>query len=222
MENFLKLNYGVIVTYFQDKGTDFIQKMEKKYDCSIDSLYLNLCEEDSIKNLYDYIKNKYGKLDVLINNAAVSIDEYYLYKEKNEFMKVIETNLIGTFLMMKYYDSYFTNGYIFNISSTDGIDTGSIYSLDYNASKAGINILTQNIALESPNKLFSICPNWVDTRSTKMIDQDYLKSELKRIKQKQLINPDTIFRVINKCLNEDIPSGSILRIDGDDDVRRIS
>ena len=54
------------------------------------------------------------------------------------------------------------------------------------------------------------------------MDKEYLKLEMKRIKQDKLINPLTICKVISDCINNDIKSGSIIRIDGDSDVKRIN
>ena len=82
--------------------------------------------------------------------------------------------------------------------------------------------LTKTFSLASSNKIISICSNWVDTESTKEMDKDYLESELKRIKQNKLINVDTIPKVIIDVIKRDIPTGSIIRIEGDCDVRRIS
>ena len=208
-----------IANYFSNLGVNVIltyhnEKIENGY-------YFDLCDESSIIELANTIKDKYGKIDYLINNAAISMDSYLSDKTKEEFMKVLETNVVGTFLMMKYFDGV-VDGFVFNISSTDGIDTGSIYSIDYNASKAGINSITKTFSLNSSNKIISICPNWVDTDSTKEMNQDYLNSELKRIKQEKLINVNTIPKVIDDCIKNDIPSGSIIRIEGDEDVRRVS
>ena len=202
---FSNLGVKVIITYHNDNNGDY---------------YLDLCDENSIKELANEIKNKYGKIDYLVNNAAISLDNYLFDKTKEEFMKVLETNVVGTFLMIKYFDSI-VDGYIFNMSSTDGIDTGSIYSIDYNASKSGINSLTKTFSLASSNKIISICPNWVDTDSTNNMDKDYLDSELKRIKQDKLISEITIPKVIDDCIKNNISSGSIIRIESDECVRRI-
>ena len=215
--NFAKCKAKVIVTYHNhyQETLDIISDIKNKYNVCVDSFYLDLCQEDSISELYNYVNNKYGKIDILINNAALSMDSYYLDKTKKEFMKVLETNVVGTFLMIKYFNSLLDNGYIFNISSTDGIDTGSVYSIDYNVSKTGINMITKTIALDNSNKIYSICPNWVDTESTRSMDQDYLKSELKRVGQNQLIKPQKIFDVINEIIENNLKTGSIIRIDGD-------
>ncbi len=203
---FTNLGMNVILTYHNNKISN--------------GYYLDLKDEDSIIKLANDIENKYGKIDYLVNNASISLDNYLYDKTKKEFMDVLETNVVGTFLMMKHFDKI-VNGFIFNISSTDGIDTGSIYSIDYNVSKAGINMLTKTFSLDSSNKIISICPNWVDTNSTRSMNQDYLNSELKRIKQDKLIDEKTIPKVIDNLIKEDISSGSIIRIEGDDCVRRI-
>lgn len=215
---FVKNHAKVIVTYHNHYGEtlDLVNEIKKEYDSLIDIYYLDLCKEECIIDLYNYVNNKYGKLDILINNASLSMDSYYLDKTKNEFMKVLETNVVGTFLMIKYFNNLMNKGYIFNISSTDGIDTGNVYSIDYNVSKAGINMLTKTIALDNPNKIYSICPNWVDTESTRSMDKDYLDSELKRVGQNKLIKPQKIFEVINNCIDNNFESGSIIRIEGED------
>lgn len=220
---FVKCKSKVIVTYHNNKNKvlEYCDRLKKKDNILIDTCYLDLCKEDSILELYNYVNNKYHKIDILINNAAISLDSHIMDKTKEEFMRVLETNLVGTFLMMKYFDNLI-DGYIFNISSTDGIDTGNIYSIDYNASKAGINSITKTFSLYSKNRIISLCPNWIDTKSTREMNKDYLKKELKRIGQDKLIKPDIIFKIIDKCIKENIDSGSIIRIEGEDDVRRVN
>ena len=219
---FAKLGINIIMTYHnnKDKTLKLANELKNLYQVNVDCFYLDLNNEDSIIELFNTLKSKYGNIDYLVNNAAISLDKSILDKTKDEFMRVLETNVVGTFLMMKHFDNI-VNGFIFNISSTDGIDTGNIYSIDYNASKAAINNMSKTFSLESNNKIISICPNWVDTESTKDIDENYLKPELKRVKQDKLINVNTIPKVINDCIKNNIETGSIIRIEGDEDVRRI-
>ena len=137
-------------------------------------------------------------------------------KNKDEFMKVLEVNVYGTFAMMQKFAKI--TSYIFNISSTDAIDTGSVYNVDYSASKAAINCTTKYFSMfDKTTNYITICPNWVLTEPIKEMNQEYLKEELKRIKQDKLINPKTIPIVIKKCILDKNESGSIIRIDGDID-----
>ena len=215
-EYFSSLGMNIILTYHNHEKETFNLKNEliNKYHNDIKCFYLDLAIEESIEKLYLEIKEKYGHIDILVNNASLSMDNDITLKTKKEFMNVLEVNVGGTFLMMKYFNNIIDNGYIFNISSTDGIDTGSIYSIDYNASKASINSLTKTFALYSNNTIISLCPNWVDTESTKDMDKSYLINEMQRINQKKLINSLDIAKTIDKCIKEKISSGSIIRIDG--------
>ena len=220
---FANLGVNIIMTYHNrvNETVELENGIKEKYHVNVESHYLDLSSEKSVKYLYEAISEKYEKIDYLINNAAISLDNYIFDKDQDEFMDVLKVNAVGTFLMMKYFDKI-VDGFIFNMSSTDGIDTGSVYSIDYNASKAAVNSITKTFSMVSKNKIISICPNWVDVISTKEIDQDYLEKELKRIGQDKLINATTIPKVIIDCIKNNIPTGSIIRIEGDSDVRRIS
>ena len=104
--------------------------------------------------------------------------------------------------------------YVFNISSTDAIDTGSRYNLDYCCSKASINCLTKYLGeFDKDTKYIAICPNWVDTEPIKEMDQEYLRSELKRIKQDRLITIDEFILGFDKIINSEFNSGDTFRID---------
>ena len=219
---FANLGVNVILTYHRrvNETVKLEEELKEKYHVNVESHYLDLSSEKSVQYLYEAIRDKYKNIDYLINNASISLDNDIYSKSKDEFMSVLEVNTVGTFLMMKYFDDI-VDGFIFNISSTDGIDTGSMYSIDYNASKAAINSITKTFSLVSKNRIISICPNWVNTESTNEMDQNYLKSELKRIKQDKLISVNVIPKVIDDCIKNNESSGSIIRIEGDDCVRRI-
>jgi 3-oxoacyl-[acyl-carrier protein] reductase len=188
-----------------------------KYNVNIINYHLDLSSEDSINDLYKEIKEKYGHIDILVNNASLSIDEDFNELTKEDFMKVLEVNTVGTFLMIKYMSKLMnSNDYIFNISSTDGIDTGSTLSINYNVSKAGIINMTETISRIIEPKIITICPNWVETEVTKDMNQEYLINEMKRINQVKLIKPEKIPEVINELINNDCVNGSIIRIDGEE------
>jgi len=214
---FAEKGASLIITYNQseDLSNQVRDDIKKKYNVEIDNLKCDLKNEDDIKNLYKFIKEKYGKINILINNAALSLDNDFELKSKDEFMEVLEVNVVGTFLMIKYLSKLMDNGYIFNISSTDAIDTFSSLNIDYSASKASINNMTQSLALFLNSKVISLCPNWVDTESIREMSKEYLEMEMKRVNQDKLINPVTIPKTIDKLIRENIETGSIVRIDGD-------
>ena len=213
---FAELGCDLIITYnkSQDLSNNVVSLIKSQFDVEVTSLKCNISNEDDVNNLFSFVKQKYNRVDILVNNAALSLDSFWIDKTKDEFMKVLEVNIVGTFLMMKYFSKI--TSFIFNISSTDAIDTGNVYNLDYSCSKASINCMTMYLALfDKETKYISICPNWVDTEPIREMDQDFLKSELERIKQEKLINPKSIAITIRKCIDNNIPSGSIIRIDKD-------
>ena len=218
IEFFAKEKANIIMTYHTNYELSNITKNEiiSKYNIKVTNYNLDLSNEDSINELYKNIQKEYGHIDILVNNAALSIDNDIDNLTKEDFMKVLEVNTVGTFLMIKYMSKLMNKeDFIFNISSTDGIDTGSVLSINYNVSKAGINNMTDTLSRVLEPKIITICPNWVETEAIKDMNQEYLTNEMTRINQVKLIKPEKIPQVINELINNDVVSGSIIRIDGD-------
>lgn len=179
-----------------------------------DSYKCDISKELEIKKLFKYINNKYGKLDVVVNCAALCLDNDLYDKTKKEFMKVLEVNLVGTFLICKEASLLMKKGVIVNMSSTDAFDTFSTFSMDYAASKAGVENLTKNLAIRLPNiKVCAIAPNWVDTETVLNMDKCYLEREMNRIGQKKLIKKeDVVIKIVETIVSDDIVSGDIIRM----------
>lgn len=212
-----KLGYNVVINYNTDKDSAIeIQENINKFGGNSLVIKCDVSSELEVKNMIDTVINKFGKIDILVNNAGIAIDNDIYDKTKDEFIKVLEVNLIGTFLVTKEATKYMDNGIIINISSTDGIDTYNELSMDYCASKAGIISLTKTLALRFPNlKIYSIAPNWIKTKPVMEMNQEYLKQELIRIGQKKLIEPVEVANKIIELINNPQESGKIIRMDGD-------
>lgn len=215
------LNNNIYITYLSNelKAKELQKEIINNYNVQCFIKKCDLREEEDIISIVNDFKNKLGNIDLLVNNASISHDNLIIDKTKEQFMDVLNVNLVGTFLMTKYAISNMNEGIVINMTSTDGIDTQSIYNIDYSASKAGIISLTKSFALSYQNiKFISIAPNWVDTESTREMNQDYLKEELKRINQKKLITIDTVVnKIIHTIVDKNIESGDLIRIDGDND-----
>lgn len=210
-KTFAKNGYNILLTYKTSKNESLKLKeyLEKEYKVNCESIYLDVTKERSIKKLYKQILNKYTNIDVLINNAALDIYSSFEEKNKKDFMKILDTNLIGPFLMIKYYEQYKNNGTIINISSTDGIDTNNFNRLEYCASKAGLINMTNSLSMKLKNKIISISPNWVKTESVLEMNELELKEELKKIKQNNLIEPEELSEIIYKTIeNKKIKTGT--------------
>lgn len=181
-----------------------------------DTYKCDISNEEEVKNLIKYVKEKHEKIDVVVNCAALSLDNDIYDKTKEEFIKVLEVNLVGTFLICKYASLEMEKGVIINLSSTDASDTFNPISIDYAASKAGIENVTKNLALRFPYlKICALAPNWVNTETVLNMDKEYLKNELKRVGQDKLLKKEEVaLKIIEIMINDDIRSGEIIRMDG--------
>ena len=207
IKKFLENNYYVLFGYHKNiKELNLVKEELSKYKDKIIYEYIDITNEDNVKNIF----NKYN-IDILINNASLSIDNYIPDKSYKEFIKVINVNLGGTYLMCKYASNA---KYIINISSKDGIDTYNPISLDYSSSKSGIINLTKNLSLYYKDKyLYVVCPGWINTSSVSEMNPLYLKEELKRCKQNKLISPEYVANKIYNLIDSNLESGSVVIID---------
>lgn len=198
-------NAKVICIYNKNKIKDY-----DAYKCDITN-------EKKVKKVFNKIKKKYKHIYGLVNIAGISIDENYEEKNSRTFKKVINTNLLGTFLMIKYF-SKIIEGCIINMSSLDGINTFTGYDMDYASSKAAVNNLTLNFAKVLKNiKVCAIAPGWIKTKSTLLANPNFIKEQLKKHGQKELINPEEVaMKIIEIIVNNDYASGDIIRMESYD------
>lgn len=209
-------NCKIILTYNNNA-----LKAESMKSENIDVFKCDMTSENDIKKLYNYVVEKYGYIDVLINNAAIAIDTLYEDKTKENFIKTLDTNLIGPFLLSRYFGDLMyqrKSGKIINISSTNGIDTNYPMSLDYDASKAGLISLTRNLALQyAPYVLVNaVAPGWINTEMNKNLDNDFIDNETKKILLNRFAEPEEIANVIKFLVSDDASyiNNTVIRIDG--------
>lgn len=207
------LSLANLLTDYGAKVIGIYNKTKLK-NAKFDAYKCDISNEVEIKKLMKYIKKKYSKLDIVVNGAALCLDSDLYDKTKKEFMKVLEVNLVGTFLICKYASLLMNKGVIVNITSTDAQDTFSTFSMDYAASKAGIENLTKNLANRLPNiKICALSPNWIDTETVLEMNPEYLKNELERIGQKELLRKESVvIKIIEMIVSDDIVTGDIIRM----------
>ena len=210
-----KKGYDVIITYYTNKEKANVLKEEIEQDYNVKSLTIkcDISNEEEIKELKANVINEFGNIDILINNAALAMDNYIDDKTKEEFMKVLEVNVVGTFLVTKYLYKNVTDT-IVNISSTDAEDTYNDISIDYAVSKAGINMLTKVFSyLFKDVRVLGVMPNWTNTESIKAMNPDFLEKELKRIGQEKLEEPNEVAtNIIDLIFNKNVKTGEIRRV----------
>lgn len=223
IKKFASNNYNVILNYNTHEKEAFILKeeLENKYDIDCLCIKCDLRREEDINNMYKQIKEKYEYIDVLVNNAGIAIDSLFEDKNKDNFMKILEVNLIAPFLLAKLMgkDMYENkNGSIINISSTNGIDSYYEYSLDYDASKAALINLTHNLANHySPYvRVNCVCPGWINTPMCKELDKEFKEKEEKKILLNRFAETEEIANLVYFLSSDEASyiNDSIIKIDG--------
>lgn len=207
---FAKKGYNVVIHYFKNfsRANSLEKEVIEKYSVQTLVVCSNLSNEEEVSSMFLEISKKFGCLDVLVNNAAISNDSILMDKTKDDFIKVYETNLVGPFLCSKYASKLMNEkkkGVIINISSTNAVKTNYPYSADYDASKAALNSLSRNLAvLFAPYiRVVVVSPGWIDTLVSKSLDDDYKKDEENKILLKRFADVSEIAHVIAFLASDD-------------------
>ena len=219
---FAKKGCNVIINYNQSKKEALALKkqIESLYPIKVLAIKADISNEEVI-NMINKIISTFGRIDILVNNPGIAIDTTFEDKTKENFQKILDVNLIGTFLVSKYASIYMIkqkHGKIINVSSTNGIDTYYPYSLDYDASKAGLISLTHNLSkqLAPYVNVNCVCPGWVNTPMNNDLDSEYIKEEIAKINLRRFARPEEIAKVILFLASEDASyvNNAIIRVDG--------
>jgi NAD(P)-dependent dehydrogenase (short-subunit alcohol dehydrogenase family) len=152
----------------KEKGNKAADELKKK-NLPVEFLQMDVSDNESINKAAEEFKSKSKNLDVLVNNAAILIDEDNITKlELDTFQKTLATNTVGPFLIIKGFIPFMKKGSrIINISS----DSGSLYRMGsktpaYSISKTALNAVTRQFAASLKNKgiaVNSVHPGWVRT-----------------------------------------------------------
>lgn len=177
-------------------------------------------ESDCIR-LIDTTVKELGGLDILVNNAGIVSDKEWDTKTHQEWITVLSTNLVGPFILSKEAAKHLSVkgvGRIINISSTNATRTLSTYSMDYDASKAGLVSLTKNLATAFGEKILvnAILPGWVNTEINKNLESNYIEQEKQNTALKRFGDPSEIANLALFLASQEASfmQGSIIEIDG--------
>ena len=181
----------------------------------------NVADEAECKAMCDDVVKRLGKVDVLVNNAGITRDKLVMAMSDEDFNSVIDTNLLGTFHMIKFLVRYMLKnkgGRIINIASVSGV-LGNAGQANYSASKAGVIGLTKSVARELAARnvtVNAVAPGYIDTAMTQALS-DKVKDEIAAtIPMKRRGKPEDVANVV-KFLCSDMAAyvtGEVIRVDG--------
>ena len=197
---------------------------EMSYTCeNVEGYTLNVTNVEECQKFYDYAIAKYGKVDILINNAGITRDGMTRKMTDDMWNLVIDVNLKGVFNLTRLFGPQMEdNGYgaIVNISSVVGV-FGNVGQANYSATKAGVMGLTKTWAKEFARKganvrCNAIAPGYTMTDILKTVPQDLLDKFAKMTMLGRLGQPEEIASVALFLVSEDSSyiTGQVIQVDG--------
>ena len=213
-------DYQVIANYCNSlEAAESLQKELKEKNIEIDIFKADVSKRNEVKNLINFVLNKYGKIDVLINNAGIDQEKLFQDISDEDWNNIMNINLYSVFCTtQEVVKNMIQNksGCIINISSIYGV-TGGACAVAYSATKAGIDGITKSLAKElgpSNIRVNSIAPGCINTDMNKLLTQDdwnLIKSETPM--QKVGVGID-IARCVLWLVQDKFTTGQIIAIDG--------
>ncbi len=212
----LVLNYRSSTSCMEELISNFSNKDTENIivQCDI-SVY------DDAKKLIDSAFKEFGSVDVLINNAGITKDNLLPLMTEEEFDKVIDTNLKGTFNCCKHIAKRMLKqkyGRIINVSSVVGL-AGNAGQVNYSASKAGVIGMTKSMARELGKKnilVNAIAPGFIQTEMTDKIPDSIKAEMMKNIPLQRLGQPSDIADAVEFLISDKASyiTGQILSVNG--------
>jgi len=181
----------------------------------------DISDESAVKNAIDSIIAEFGRIDILVNNAGIAIDRDFEERTVADWRETFATNLFGMFQVSQIVGRNMLEnggGCIVNISSSNAIDSYSTFSVDYDASKAGVISLTKNLAVQfAPHvRVNAIAPGLVNTDMNKDLPADYMAAEISKLCLKRIAEPNEIAKIIRFLASDDASyvNGAVIVADG--------
>lgn len=146
----------------------------------------NVVDEAQVEGMIEAIMERFGRLDVLVNNAGLTRDGLLIRMKEDQWNLVLDVNLKGAFLCTKSAARPMMKaryGRIVNIASVAGI-TGNPGQANYSASKGGLISLTKTTALELASRGITcnaVAPGFIETAMTQQLAEDGREGWMKRI-----------------------------------------
>lgn len=174
-----------------------------------------------VENLVSVAKERFGNVDIMVNNAGITKDTLLLRMKEEDFDSVIDVNLKGVFNCLKAITPIMVkqkHGKIISISSVVGI-SGNAGQVNYAASKAGIIGMTKSLAKEVGSRginVNAVAPGFIETDMTDSLGDKFKDEAKKSIPLKRLGKPEDVANVVAFLASEssDYVTGQVIQVDG--------
>lgn len=212
--------YNLVISYQNnDEMAKNVQEECKKNGVDVEIFKGDLAKEESCKALIDLAVEKFGRVDLLVNNAGIVKDNLILKMTSDDFMDVIQTNLFSAFNCSKYAAKIMVkqrSGSIINMSSVSGV-FGNPGQANYSSAKAGVIGLTKSLAKELGKRnitVNAIAPGFIDTDMTNSFSENTIKEIVNSVPLNRIGNVDDIAKTVSFLANSGYITGQVIVVDG--------
>lgn len=214
---------NLIINYnnSEKKAIELCEEIKNKFKIDAFIFKADISDEKEVEKLFNFSINKLKKIDFLINNAGICMDMEFNDRTVSHFEKTFKTNVFSVFNLSRLVGRHMVKnkyGKIINISSNNSINSFYPTTIDYDASKAALNNLTKNMAIEfSPYvNVNAIAPGWVDTEMNTQLTPDIIEFEKEKILKKRIGTPKDIANLVCFLISDEAEfiNGEIIVIDG--------
>ncbi len=222
---FAKEGAKVIVNYLSsvNKANDVVEQIKQIGSDAI-AVKCDVSDEAQVKSMIDQAVDKFGQIDILVNNTGVVFDVPFTERTIEQWKKTFDTNVLGVFLCSRCVSEQMKKnrlGKIINVSSTSGMNSFSPDSMDYDSTKAAVVALTKNLAksLAPDIQVNSVAPGWIDTDMNTDLPKELIEEEMQKIYMGRMAKPEEIAKAILffASSDSDYITGSVLVADGGHD-----
>ena len=212
--------HTVIANYNNsEREANSLKEELEKSGIEIDIFKANVSKPEEARKLVEFAIEKYGRIDVLINNAGIAEEKLIIDITDEDFDRMIKNNLYSAFYMSRETARYMIRdhkGCIINISSIYGISGGSC-EVHYSISKAGIDGLTKSLAKElgpSNIRVNSIAPGAIDTDMNSNVSKEDWDEVIKETPLGKIGKPIDITKCVKWLIEDDFTTGQIISPNG--------
>lgn len=217
-----KQGYNIALNYRKEnEELENTKKEIEKIGVQILAVKGDVANFEDCENFVKQVIERFGQIDVLVNNAGITKDMLLMRMKKEDFEQVIDANLVGTFNVTKNVVPYMMkarSGRIINISSVVGI-SGNAGQTNYSASKAGIIGFTKSLAKEIASRnilVNAVAPGFIGTNMTDVLKDDVKQEIAKNIPLKRMGTTQDVANVVKFLASDDSSyiTGQVINVDG--------
>ena len=212
-----------LVLNYRSSEAEALEVEKQIKEMGVDAITVrgDISKLEDVENIVNSAKDKFGAIDIMVNNAGITKDNLIIRMKEEDFDKVIDVNLKGVFNCLKVITPIMIkqrHGKIINLSSVVGI-SGNASQVNYSASKAGVIGMTKSLAKEIGSRginVNAVAPGFIETDMTGELSEKVKEEYKKNIPLRRTGKPEDVANVVAFLASEssDYVTGQVIHVDG--------